>query len=387
MSLLMEYHPVRSPSSSSSGYQAMNSPFGDTTYTKVFVGGLAWETQNDTLRQHFEPFGDILEAVVIVDKSTGRSKGYGFVTFREPEAAGKACVDPTPVIDGRRANCNLACLGRTRPPAAPGRPRSSASYVGISQPRARGTLAGNYGYQQPVYYSYHQGYGYPTYGYSSYGQEYVYPQGVYSPHMSQQYVQMYGMQNVFNNSTGVYSYAPVGHNIPRGNNSYTAVTGYSLAGHPVMQFGGPSIDAMTVSLMPPAVPPSYPSGLASGESEQEDCFEWQACTNLAFQNLHFCIHTRSSAIIVLRAAGRCAVLIESLPERARSQRNKLGCCSASLRTPSGPPNDCSRGAGGLELVDNRERFHCIGISRAYSLTWSIMKFSVIRTSNGLRLKS
>ena len=55
------------------------SQFGDTTYTKVFVGGLAWETQKDTMKNYFEQFGDILEAVVITDKATGRSKGYGFV--------------------------------------------------------------------------------------------------------------------------------------------------------------------------------------------------------------------------------------------------------------------------------------------------------------------
>lgn len=55
--------------------------FGDTTYTKVFVGGLAWETQKETMRKYFEQFGEILEAVVITDKNTGRSKGYGFVRF------------------------------------------------------------------------------------------------------------------------------------------------------------------------------------------------------------------------------------------------------------------------------------------------------------------
>ncbi|MBA0611981.1 hypothetical protein Godav_012629 [Gossypium davidsonii] len=88
--------------------------FGDTTFTKVFVGGLAWETQKDTMKKYFEQFGDILEAVVITDKATGRSKGYGFVTFREPEAAMRACVDAAPVIDGRRANCNLGFLGAQR---------------------------------------------------------------------------------------------------------------------------------------------------------------------------------------------------------------------------------------------------------------------------------
>lgn len=55
--------------------------FGDTTYTKVFVGGLAWETQKETMKKYFEQFGEILEAVVITDKATGRSKGYGFVSF------------------------------------------------------------------------------------------------------------------------------------------------------------------------------------------------------------------------------------------------------------------------------------------------------------------
>ncbi|KAJ4889573.1 RNA-binding (RRM/RBD/RNP motifs) family protein [Raphanus sativus] len=95
-----------------SGLQYLYSPFGDTTYTKVFVGGLAWETQSETLRCHFEPYGEILEAVVIYDKNTARSKGYGFVIFRDPEAARRACVDPTPIIDGRSANCNLASLGR-----------------------------------------------------------------------------------------------------------------------------------------------------------------------------------------------------------------------------------------------------------------------------------
>ena len=60
----------------------LSGPYGDTTYTKVFVGGLAWETRSEGLRAHFEAYGDILEAVVITDRATGRSKGYGFVSAR-----------------------------------------------------------------------------------------------------------------------------------------------------------------------------------------------------------------------------------------------------------------------------------------------------------------
>lgn len=60
----------------------INNPgqYNDTTFTKIFVGGLAWETQRETMRRYFEQFGEILEAVVITDKNTGRSKGYGFVS-------------------------------------------------------------------------------------------------------------------------------------------------------------------------------------------------------------------------------------------------------------------------------------------------------------------
>ncbi|PIN21810.1 putative RNA-binding protein SEB4 (RRM superfamily) [Handroanthus impetiginosus] len=95
------------------GHNGQN--LGDTTLTKVFVGGLAWETPKEAMRGHFEKFGEILEAVIISDKLTGRSKGYGFVTFKDAEAAKKACEDPTPIINGRRANCNLAALGARRP--------------------------------------------------------------------------------------------------------------------------------------------------------------------------------------------------------------------------------------------------------------------------------
>lgn len=61
---------------SSNGQQNL----GDTTLTKVFVGGLAWETPKEAMREHFEKYGEILEAVIISDKVTGRSKGYGFVS-------------------------------------------------------------------------------------------------------------------------------------------------------------------------------------------------------------------------------------------------------------------------------------------------------------------
>ncbi|KAM7268184.1 hypothetical protein ACFE04_010350 [Oxalis oulophora] len=107
--------------SNDQNYSTQLGELGDTTYTKIFVGGLAWETRKETLRRYFEKFGQILEAVVINEKSTGRSKGYGFVTFKESDGATRAVQNPYPVIDGRRANCNLAFLGASKnhPPTNP----------------------------------------------------------------------------------------------------------------------------------------------------------------------------------------------------------------------------------------------------------------------------
>jgi len=83
----------------------------DTTWTKLFVGGLPYHTTDKSLREHFEVFGDIEEAVVITDRSTGKSRGYGFVIMSCKESAERACKEPNPIIDGRKANVNLAIIG------------------------------------------------------------------------------------------------------------------------------------------------------------------------------------------------------------------------------------------------------------------------------------
>ena len=53
----------------------------DTTLTKIFVRGLPSHTTDKSLREFFDKFGDIEEAVVITDRQTGKSRGYGFVSI------------------------------------------------------------------------------------------------------------------------------------------------------------------------------------------------------------------------------------------------------------------------------------------------------------------
>ncbi|GAB2271874.1 hypothetical protein Dimus_006702 [Dionaea muscipula] len=155
--------------------------YHDTTYTKIFVGGLAWETQRDTMRSYFEQFGEIFEAVVISDKYTGRSKGYGFVTFKEPEAAFRACQNPSPVIDGRRANCNLAAFGalKPKPPTpqyGPERFRPAAPTALVAQPPPAFPGPSSTYFHQP---SAQLAFPYSAYGYSGYSHDTLYPMNYY----------------------------------------------------------------------------------------------------------------------------------------------------------------------------------------------------------------
>lgn len=76
---------------------------------KLFVGGLAWATSDDGLRDAFEQFGEVTEAKVITDRDTGRSRGFGFVTFVDGAAADSAIDAMNDAeLDGRRLTVNEA---------------------------------------------------------------------------------------------------------------------------------------------------------------------------------------------------------------------------------------------------------------------------------------
>jgi RNA recognition motif-containing protein len=57
---------------------------------KLFVGGLSWDTGTEGLHQAFAKFGKIDDAIVILDRTTGRSRGFGFVTFERAVDATEA---------------------------------------------------------------------------------------------------------------------------------------------------------------------------------------------------------------------------------------------------------------------------------------------------------
>ena len=81
---------------------------------RVFVGGLSWGTDDDGLRAAFEAFGEVTDAKVIMDRDTGRSRGFGFVTFAQAEEMATAMekMDGSD-LDGRTIRVNEA---QERPP-------------------------------------------------------------------------------------------------------------------------------------------------------------------------------------------------------------------------------------------------------------------------------
>ena len=76
---------------------------------KLYVGGLSWNTDDHGLRMAFEQHGEISEAKVITDRETGRSRGFGFITFNEASDADNAIEQMNGVeLDGRTLNVNEA---------------------------------------------------------------------------------------------------------------------------------------------------------------------------------------------------------------------------------------------------------------------------------------
>jgi len=76
---------------------------------KLFVGNLPWGITNDSLRELFASVGEVVEAMVITDRMSGRSKGFGFVTFATEEAAQAAVAQLNEKeIEGRKIIVNVA---------------------------------------------------------------------------------------------------------------------------------------------------------------------------------------------------------------------------------------------------------------------------------------
>ena len=82
---------------------------------RLFVGGLSWDTTDDTLRSAFSQFGEVTDVKVITDRDSGRSRGFGFVTFEDSDSAAAAKADLNGTeLDGRTIRVDNASERKPR---------------------------------------------------------------------------------------------------------------------------------------------------------------------------------------------------------------------------------------------------------------------------------
>ncbi|KAK9065246.1 hypothetical protein SSX86_016629 [Deinandra increscens subsp. villosa] len=74
---------------------------------KLFIGGISWDTNEERLKEYFQTFGEVIEAVIMKDRTTGRARGFGFVVFSNPAVAERVVKDKH-IIDGRTVEAKKA---------------------------------------------------------------------------------------------------------------------------------------------------------------------------------------------------------------------------------------------------------------------------------------
>ena len=67
---------------------------------KLFIGGISWDTDEERLREYFSKYGDLVESVIMRDRTTGRARGFGFIVFADPSVAERVIMEKH-IIDGR----------------------------------------------------------------------------------------------------------------------------------------------------------------------------------------------------------------------------------------------------------------------------------------------
>lgn len=89
--------------------------------TKLFVGNLSFKVSENELRDAFAAHGNVVEINVMMDRATGRPRGFGFVTMGSPEEAQKAIESMNGAqLDGRALTVNIARPREERPPGGGG---------------------------------------------------------------------------------------------------------------------------------------------------------------------------------------------------------------------------------------------------------------------------
>lgn len=95
-----ELEPLNNIDDSTTAGHDLKHSVDDSSAGKLFVGGIAWETSEESFSRYFSKYGELTDSVIMMDKISGRPRGFGFVTFADPEVANKV-LEEEHIIDGR----------------------------------------------------------------------------------------------------------------------------------------------------------------------------------------------------------------------------------------------------------------------------------------------
>lgn len=113
-----------------------------TDLAKIFVGGLSWQTTEETLRYHFEQFGEVASVEVMRDRDTGNPRGFAFVVFRNDETVDLVMKSGPHEVNHKVVDVKRAQARGQAPPSIHGGAAGAAPAAGGAGGAGGGATAG-----------------------------------------------------------------------------------------------------------------------------------------------------------------------------------------------------------------------------------------------------